>query len=256
MPPRELEDGIDIADLTDYINRELSLHEIYISDSDTREALRELRDVAEGHGYFRQELLIRRLRTKLNKDQESGGEQGLYRSRTRFIISCYTAKRLRARDLAEAVLRFFSTESHVIVHDKLPLLTEWCVGLRQLQGLVNEGELNRAFHDVARRGPPLFEEWRRPGADMYHDDDIFDRDRGRHQLQLLVPRPRHVRHASMPAYWRRNYLEDPPYPRTAYHLPLVVPRHDLDAIRMHQRFQDLQLAGLRYGMEDLQRQLF
>lgn len=262
MPGRGIGDGIDIGDLTDYINRELSLQDIYLSDADIQEALRDLQDAAEGHVHFDEEQLIHKLRTKLNKDRDSGGAQGLYRSRTRFLVFCYTAKRLRSHNLAGAVLRFLVRESHEIANDELPLLTEWCLGLTQLQGLVDDDTLRTALHDIASRGPPLFEEWRRPAANMYRrfplhdDDDVFDRHRARDQLQLLNPRHRHIRLDPVPAYRRRDYLDDQPYSHAALHLHLLAQRHDLHAIRLHQRFQDIRLDGLQYEVEDIHRHLF
>ncbi|KAJ4987019.1 hypothetical protein SVAN01_07435 [Stagonosporopsis vannaccii] len=249
-------DRIDIGDLTDYINRELGPQEIYLSDSDIREALRELKNAAEGYGCFREEELVNTLRNKLDRDRGSGGAQGLYRSRTRFLVFCYTAARLGSHRIARALLRFFARESHEIVRDEIPLLTEWCIGLQQLQGLVDEDRLGRAFRQVASRGPPLFEEWQRPGADVFrslHDGDMFHRDRARDRLQILGPRHRHVRHASVPVHRRENDLVDPPYPRPAYHFPLVGTRYELDGIHLHQQLHGLELHRLNLEVEDLHR---
>lgn len=257
-------DRIGNGEMLDHINRELACSELYLPDSDIREALRDLKNTAE-YGRFREDFLINSLKSKLKNDRDSVGGQGFYRSRSFFLVCCIVAQRSEAPELARSLLRFFNKENEVIVRDKLSLLTEWCIGLKQLKGLVDEGKLSKAFRQVASRGPPLFEEWRRPGSHHSLISDIFryiqdeilsDQDRERDQL-ILAPRPLPVRRLSGSLCRRQNWLEDPPYPRTTYHSPLLAPlvaaRHDLHPLHLHQHLQDWELARLERDFSHLHR---
>ena len=256
-------DQVDNEDTISYINHELSPCGIYLSDADIEDALRDLKDVmrSEKFGNACEDELASMMKTKLKKDRDSNGGQGLYRSRSRFLVFCYVARRTNFEGLARALLRFFGREGDdIVVEEKSFLLTEWCLGLRQLQGLVSEDKLRKAFRPVASRGPPLFEEWQRPGphhswiADILrycYDAILFDHGRGRDHLQLLGPYDLPVRRLSVPACRRPSFVELPSYSRTGYNSPLSTPSHDLHALHLQQHMQAFELARLQRDVDDL-----
>ncbi|KAF2622319.1 hypothetical protein BU25DRAFT_214778 [Macroventuria anomochaeta] len=258
-------DQIDNGELMDFINRELGRCGIYLSDADIRKFLGELKDAARLEEYDfggdRGDELVTRMRGNLTKDLESNGGQGLYRSRSRFLVFCYVARRTNSDELAGALLRFFSKKGTDIVdEEKSFLLTEWCLGLQQLEGLVPEDKLHKAFRQVASLGPPMFEEWRRPGphhswvADilrLFHERVPHDHSQGRSQLQLIAPGDFPVRRLSVPPFSRPSFIDLPPYPRTGYNSPLISPRHDLHALHLQQHMQAFELARLQRDVDDL-----
>ena len=268
MPPRrntafdyydDWTDQIDHEELINYINREMRPLNIYISDTDIRNAVDELRDAASSENYSREDRLIKALKMKLEKDQESRGTQGLHRSRGRFLIFCYVAHLLESQELARTLLRFFNSREGTEIDDdeKSFMLTEWGLGLQKLEGLVPQEKLEKAFIRIASRGPPMFEEWRRPGQCQPWVANLFRRvqetmlqehGRGRDQLQLITSP---VRRPSLPAFRRPSMIVLPPYPRTGYNSPIVTPRHELNTLRFRQDMQALELNRLRRDVDDL-----
>jgi hypothetical protein len=248
-------DRIDKGEYLDYINRELGPRNIYLSDAEIKQALSELKNAARSGD---EDQVVETLKNKLNNDLESNRSQGLHRSRSQFLISSFVAHRLRSNELARALLRFFSKKGTEIVEEEKPfMLSEWCLALTQLEDLVPHDKWSKAFRQVAGRGPPMLEEWRRPGPyhswaneilRPLHGSFLRDHGRGEDQLQLIAPR---VRRLSVPAFRRPSIIEIPPYPRTSYDSPMVTTRHALDALHLRQTMQAFELDRLRRDVDDL-----
>lgn len=248
---------LDVGEPLEFINHELGRCDIYLADLEILKFLRELREVDLG-GDGEDELLAN-LRESLTRDLETNRAQGLYCSRSRFLVYCYTAQHLRSRELARALLRFFTRKGDRIVdEEKTCLLTEWCLGLQQLEGLVPEDRWYKAFRQVARLGPPLFEEWRRPGPQqpwigdilrLFQDRVLLPGARGRHQRHLIP----NVRRYALPPLDLPRLGAIPPYPRTGYNTPVLAPVHDLQALQFRQHLQTLEMARLLSEVDELHR---
>lgn len=245
-------------ELVDAISHELSRSGIYVSDADVQENVDELENHLNGFDIHGLRTLINRLKDKLAMDKESDGSQGLYRSRRQFLIFCHAARVIRSVELAEALSRFLESKADDIDDEEKDfLVTEWCHGLLQLKGLIDEDTWYRALQKVAKRGPPLFEEWRRPGpqrswieelARLLQDRVFNDHGRGRHQLQRYdFP----ARRLSVPAR-RPSLIDLPRGPRTGYNSPLLSPMHGvLDALHERQYVQQCNTWRLEQRIDRL-----
>ncbi|UPX10066.1 uncharacterized protein EKO05_0000738 [Ascochyta rabiei] len=259
-------DEIDNGDIINYITHELRSREIYLSESDIRQGLEELNSLslsrASHHfGDAREDQLMNIMKRALAKDLDSNGSQGLYRSRSRFLTFCFVARRLGSKELAGVLLRFFvRAESNILDGEKSFLLTEWCLALQQLESLVSDDRLNDAFGRIAKLGPPLFEEWRRPGPhhswimDMlrfFNEMNRHDHGRGRDQLQVIAPHDLPPRRLSVPPLRRPFTVDIPPYPRTVYNTPMISPRHGVAGLHLQQQMHAFELNRLRRDMDDI-----
>ena len=248
-------DRIDEGEHFDYINRELGPRNIYLSDTEIKRALSELKDAARSGD---EDQVVEMLKNKLNNDLELNGSQGLRRSRSHFLISSFVAHRLRSSELARALLRFLSKKGSEIVEAvRSFMVTEWCLALAQLEDLVSHDKWSKAFRQVASRGPPMLEEWRRPGPyhswengilRLLHESIFRDHGRGEDQLQLIAPR---VRKLPVPAFRRPSMIEMTSYPRTCYDSLVVTPWHEMDALHLRQTMQAFELDRLRRDVDDL-----
>lgn len=245
-------------DLVNAITRELSRSGIYLSTADIQKNADEMGDYLDNRGACGEDELITKLRAKLARDKESSGGQGLHRSRCQFYIFCHAARHIDSVDLAEALLRFLERNtSQIDQEEKSFLMTEWCHGLLQLKGLVDEDRWNEALQKVANRGPPMFEEWRRPGLPrswaeemvrLLQNTRFHDLGGGRHCLQSFdLP----AREPSVPAR-RPSVMGMPSFPYTGYSSPLLSPLHDsFDQLQAQQHRQQFDIAMLEYHMENL-----
>lgn len=256
---------IDTEDLVRFINRELRQREIYLSDTDINQALSELQNAARSENYgltgSREDRLMSMIKKRLTRDLDSTVSQGLYRSRSCFLTCCFVARRVSSNELAKALLRFFSKEgTNIVEEERSFLLTEWCLGLQQLTGLVPEDKLGKAFHQVARLGPPMFEEWRRPGLHhswvanllkFFNETTLHDHSRGRGLLQLSGQRDMLVRRLSAPAFRSPSIIDIPPYPRTGYSSPMRSPRHEMNALHLQQQAHEFEIDRLRRDVDSM-----
>lgn len=252
-------DEFDVDDVVKFVNSELRPTGIYLSDADIKKYVCELEDLGglEGFG-FRGDELTRKLTDHLDKDKDSNNRgQGMYRSRHRFLVLSYAARRTRSKDVANALMRFWTRGgSDIIRREEHILLTEWCTAIMQLQNLADEDKWQRAFNQVASLGPPMFEEWQRSGPHRSMAEDILslfrdlmlDHGRGRHHLQPYdVP----VRRLSVSAR-RPSFIELPPYPRTGYNSPLLSPMHDaFNLLHEQQHRQQYDIARLEHRIGNL-----
>lgn len=260
-------DRIDEDDLVQYISRELRTRDIYLSEADMKQALGDLKDIlrtGERHGldYGRADQVVNLLRKKMDRDLEDDGDQGLRRSRSRFLTLCFVARRLRNKELAQALLRFFTTgQDDIIATEETFLLTEWCIGLQQLEDLVPQDRLDEAFLKVARLGPPMFEQWRRSGPEAPHLAGLIRyierlSDRERDQLQLSTPRDLPPRRLSVPGVRRPFMIDMPSRSRTGYNTPLLSPsisqemytlywQHQVQALELHRLRRDFDIMWYR-----------
>lgn len=248
-------DRIDDGDLSEYVKRELQNRGLFLSDTDVKQNLGDLRNVWRYGG--REDRLVNMMQNKLSKDLDSSRHQGLYRTRSRFLTFCFVARRMGSDELARGLLRFYAKEqTEILEEEESFLLTEWCLALQQLEGLVSQDKLMDAFRKVARLGPPMFEQWNRSGPHhswvvdllrLLHDLVRHERGRGRDEIQLLAPRDLPARRLSVPAFRR------PSYRGTGYNTPLVTPRisHEVNALHLQQHVQGYELERLRRDMENM-----
>ena len=253
-------DRIEIGELLDFVNLELGLHHLYLSDADITLFLQELMDIARpgvhNLGNDTEEELVEHLRECIARDLRSDRGQGLYESRSRFMVYCFVAQRIHSRELARALVRFFLKRGDDITEEeKHTLLAEWCIGLQKIEGLAPGDKWQRAFHRATRRGPPFFEEWRRPAphrpviADIlgfYNDRDFNDYGRGRFHGPF-APR---VRRNHIPIIPGMRLGELPPYPRVGYYDPIVAPVYGIHDIPLEQRLRQIRMARLLRDVDD------
>lgn len=236
-------------------------HGIYLSDENIRKFVQEL-DNLNGLGGpgFRADQLTRNLTDHFEEDKESSRGQGMYRSRWRFLVLAFIARRLRSRPIADALMRFLLDKKSGIMHrEKDHLLTEWAIAVGAIQNLVDEDKWREAFRKITSLGPPYFEEWRRPTLHRSTGDQLIgtfhgmmfdsDCDRGRHHFQTYdVP----GRRLSVPAR-RPNFLEMPLTSRTAYNSPSLSPMYSaVGAVHEHQHSLMLDLAELQRRIDNLE----
>ncbi|KAF9693137.1 hypothetical protein EKO04_008671 [Ascochyta lentis] len=264
--------GVNDGDLMNYINRELQSRDIYLPDTDIRQFLGELKNLSvSGTSYelggAREDQFVNMMKSRLTKDLDSNGSQGLHRSRSRFLTFCFVARRLSSNELARALLRFFVRgENKILGEEESFLLTEWCLGLQQLEGLVSEDRLNDAFRRVASLGPPMFEEWRRPGPhhswitdllrflnETFRHDHDHDHDRDRDRHQMVACRELPPRRLSVPHPRRPFMIDMPPYPRTGYNSPMISPMisHGVTSLHLQQQVHAFELDRLRRDIDDM-----
>jgi hypothetical protein len=253
-------DRIEIGELLNFVNLELGIHHMFLSDAEIGLFLQELRDIARpgvyNLGNDTEEELVEHLRECIARDLRSDGGQGLYQSRSRFMVYCFVAQRIHSRELARALVRFFLKRGDDIANEERhTLLAEWCIGLQKIEGLAPGDKWHRAFHQATRRGPPLFEEWRRPAphrpfmADMlglYNDRDFNEYGRGRVH-ELLGPRVRRNQIQIVPGM---RLGELPPYPRAGYIDPVVAPAYGLNDFQLEQRLRQIRMARLLRDVDD------
>jgi hypothetical protein len=245
-------DRIEIGELLNCVNLELGLHHLYLSDTEVTLFLQELRDISRpgvyNLGSDTEEELVAHLRECLARDLRSNRDQGLYQSRSRFMVYCFVARRIHSRELARALVRFFLKRGDDIAEEERhSLLSEWCIGLQNIEGLAPGDKWHRAFHRATRRGPPLFEEWRRPAphriADMlglHNDRDFNEYGHGRAH-GLFAPR---VRRNQIPIVPGMRLGELPPYPRVGYFDHVVAPAYGLHDFQLEQRLRQIQMARM------------
>ncbi|KAF2998941.1 hypothetical protein E8E13_006575 [Curvularia kusanoi] len=217
---------IDVGQLLDYINIELRQNHIYLSDAEIRRFLAELQEVARiEENYF-----------------GNDGEEELLA----------TLKEELAVDLRKV--------DHIVDEERHPLVAEWCVALRQLEGLVPEDKWYKAFRQVSRLGPPLFEEWRRPNQPFggmlrfFQDRNFYQHGREPiHMRPMIAP---FVRRRSLPIIPRARISEMPPYPRTGYNSPGLGPMYGFHEVNLRQELHQLDMARLRRDMDNFHRPRF
>jgi hypothetical protein len=269
---------VDVGDIVDYIKRELRKFGIYISDTDIKQAWGDLMNALSSRNVYDfggtcESQVTKMMANRLVQDVGTRGNQGLYRSRSRFLTLCFVAHRTSSVRLARSLLQFFNDEEVEIVESEdMFLLTEWCLGLRKLQGLVSEDKLHQAMSQVASLGPPMFEEWRRLGPhhswiaevaqvvqEMQHK---FRHDplRGRDRLQLSAPCDWPIRRLSAPPRVRPRrpmlQIEMPTFSRTGYNTPLLSPRRlstadEVNALQWRQQEHSSELDRLRRDVDSM-----
>lgn len=251
----------DVDEVVDWVNadiRDMRPLCIYLSDEKIRRFVREL-DNLNGLGgpRFCADQLTRDLTDCVEEDKDSNNRsQGLHRSRHRFLVLSFVARRLRSRPIANALMRFLCDQkSEIMRKEKNDLLTEWGTAIGAIQNLVDEDEWREAFRGITSLGPPYFEEWRRPALHRSIGDHFIgmihgmmfdlDHDRGRHHPQTYdVSRPR----PSVPAR-RSAFLDRPLTSRTAYDSPML---SQFGAIHEHQHSIMLDLAALQRRVDNLE----
>lgn len=230
--------------LLDTINRELRRGETYISDADVREILEELEDYFQGIAFRGVNGVIRKLKERLAKDKDSDRRQGLYGSRSLFIVSCFAAQHRHSIELAQELLRFLKRNADDIENEeKSILLREWCQGLSQLRGLVDGDDLDRVVRDLGERGVSMIEEWQ-----SLEDVAYRDRERSRHRLERYGF---DVRGLSVPAR-TPTIVDFSLVPRTTYRSPLRSLLYDeVDALHEQQHRLMLCIANLQRHVDRL-----
>ncbi|KAH6629419.1 hypothetical protein C7974DRAFT_413219 [Boeremia exigua] len=238
-------DRVDTEDLVAYISREVNRQDAFLSDSDIRKFIDELHDDLNAGGAL-EIALAARFRRNLAKDLDSARNQGLYRSRNRFLVFCYAARRYNSPDLSRGLNRFFSANLAEIMISEQPYLKAlWYLGVEQLRSAAAD---DKAFRRMASRDTPVFEEWRRSGPDRswgaelirLFQDTTHECDHGRTQTQIIssvVPR----------------YPTTPPLRhRKMYNSSLLDPAHEMQTLQLQQQIQALDVAKLKRDVDDLQ----